>query len=151
MLLIVIMALVTYTCMVVSNKLRKPVAIIGTVIMLVYCIAGSIFPIDKVFEKFPVKTAILIFIPCTVYLIGLAIYISVKEINFQKDKLENPGLPLLKHPVPPPPLGGHIIPPPPEGHVPPPSEGHIPPPPGGHVPPPPLTREGHLPPHLRKK
>lgn len=123
MFLVIIIALVTYTCMIVSNKLRKPVAISGTVIMIVYCIIGSAFPLDKLFEKFPIKISILVFIPCTLYLIGLAIYTPIAS----------------RHHGPPP---KHRLSPPPPPL--PPLKYHEPPP--G-----PLPKERPLSPHLRKK
>ncbi len=113
MFITIIIALATYTAMMVSNKLRNPVAIIGTVIMLVYCIVGSVFPLDKFFQKFPIKIAILIFIPCTIYLIGLAVYKPIEIKHSLKNKnrrnlMPGPPLPPVHPPIPKPPPP-HIV------------------------------------------
>jgi len=113
MFITIIIALATYTTMIVSNKLRNPVAITGTVFMLVYCIVGSVFPLDKFFQKFPIKIAILIFIPCTIYLIGLAIYTPITIKHSLKNKgnsMPGPPLPPVPPPIPPMPPPHKVIP-----------------------------------------
>lgn len=133
MLITIILSLAVYTCMVVSSKLRKPVAIIGSIIMTIYCIVGSIFPMDKLFVEYPIRVAVLNFIPCTAYLVGLAMFTPIKIFCNSKDNsLRNISEHPQEGPIPPP----HKLPPELKRAVPiPPHEMHLPKPPKPPKPP----------------
>ncbi|MCK4258939.1 MAG: anion permease [Halanaerobiales bacterium] len=73
MVITLIIALVTYLCMVFSTKFRTPFATLGSGILLIYGTLSNTFPASRAFEKFPTEIIILIVV--------LAIFAKVFEKN----------------------------------------------------------------------
>ena len=79
-------ALITYTVMIFSDKFKTFITIFGTVFMLVYVISYNIFPKNIVFQKYPIIVLILIFAPCVVYLIIASLYRFFSGKHLVKNK-----------------------------------------------------------------